>query len=119
MSKRGAGSPKAARTRKGRNQDVEQEDAIGLQDARAETDQLAEGLDTVTEAATSAPAAAVMRERVDGEKTRRFEAEEKLKAAEAKQKELEQKIAELSQIAGSAGGSPASTPVSNGINTGK
>jgi hypothetical protein len=115
MSNRRTGSPAKAGTKgrrtKDRHQEVEQEDALGREDAQAEADQLSHGLDNVTEEA-SAPAAAVLRERVDGEKTRRLAAEEKLKAAEAKQKELEQKIAELSQGAGSAGGSPASTPVS-------
>ena len=105
-------SPGKAKGRRGRvgDRNLEQEDALGLQDAQAEADQLAHGLDhdAMTEAASGA-AASVLRDRVDGERAKRLAAEEKLKAAEAKRQELERKIAELSQ---GAGGSSASTAVS-------
>jgi len=113
MSNRRTGSPAKAGTKgrrtKDRHQEVEQEDALGREDAQAEADQLSHGLDTVTEDAASAISASLLRDRVDGERAKRLAAEEKLKAAEAKQHELEQRIAELSQ---GEGGSPASTAVS-------
>ena len=115
MSKRtlpgaAAVSPGKGKGRSLRGRNLEQEDALGLQDAQAEADQLSHGLDhdAMTEAASGA-AASVLRDRVDGERAKRLAAEEKLKAAEAKRQELERKIAELSQ---GAGGSSASTAVS-------